>query len=274
MIGAKSSCASSSECESGGNWPLSSYESFLSCSHSSWSALRRLRISSPDNFALISRKTTHKFDPSGIMFDGHPIERRDAVKLVGYTFDEKMTWSTMIDTMAKKARQRLGMLSRLRPLLSDENMKAMYVSFIRPVMEHGSMQFMGADKIHLEKFDKIQRRAMKIGNFKVNSLRVRREANAIGFTLKLLDGDGRGILDSYKPKFINDRHGHETQSSDKGPQLVDRSTVGSLLSFDRSYLGCIHKIWSRLPKSLTLKGLKVGWIKIKKDCKKFITEEK
>ena len=180
----------------------------------------------------------------------------------------------MIDTMAKKARQRLGMLSRLRPLLSDENMKAMYVSFIRPVMEHGSMQFMGVDKIHLEKFDKIQRRAMKIGNFKVNSLRVRREANAIGFTLKLLDGDGRGILDSYKPKVINDRHGHETQSSDKGPQLVDRSTVGSLLSFDRSYLGCIHKIWSRLPKSLTLKGLKVGWIKIKKDCKKFITEEK
>ena len=89
------------------------------------------------------------------------------------------------------------------------------------------MQFMGADKIHLEKFDKIQRRAMKIVNFKVNSLRVRREANAIGFTLKLLDGDGRGILDSYKPKFINDRHGHATQSSDKGPQLVDRSTVGS-----------------------------------------------
>ena len=91
-----------------------------------------------------------------------------------------------------------------------------------------------------------------IGNFKVNSLRVRREANAIGFTLKLLDGDGRGILDSYKPRFINDRHVHETQSSDKEPQLVDRSTIGSSLSFNRSYLGCIHKIRSRLSKGLTL----------------------
>ena len=67
-------------------------------------------------------------------------------------------------------------------------MKAMYVSFIRPVMEYGSMQFMGADKIHLEKFDKIQRRAMKIGNFKVNFLRVRREANAIGFYPQVATG--------------------------------------------------------------------------------------
>ena len=59
----------------------------------------------------------------------------------------------MIDGMAKKARKRLGMLSRLRPLLSDSNMESMYVSLIRPIMEYGSMQWMGAAQCHLDKFD-------------------------------------------------------------------------------------------------------------------------
>ena len=54
----------------------------------------------------------------------------------------------MIGAIATKARIRLGMLNRLRPLLSDHNMEAIYTSFIRPIMEYGSMQFMGAADTH------------------------------------------------------------------------------------------------------------------------------
>ena len=69
-----------------------------------------------------------------MVFDGVPIKRKPAVKLVGYTFDEEMTWASMIGAIATKARVRLGMLNRLRPLLSDHNMEAIYTSFIRPIL--------------------------------------------------------------------------------------------------------------------------------------------
>ena len=53
-----------------------------------------------------------------------------------------MTWAAMIDDIAKKTRVigvRIGMLNRLRSLLSDRNMEAMYSSFIRSIMETPSM---------------------------------------------------------------------------------------------------------------------------------------
>ena len=64
----------------------------------------------------------------------------------------------------------------------------MYTSFIRPIMEYGCVQFMGAKEVHLMKLqlDAIQKTAQKIGNFKVDSLQSRREAIAVAFILKLL----------------------------------------------------------------------------------------
>ena len=67
----------------------------------------------------------------------------------------------MIATKAKKARMRLGMLSKLRRFLDDANMKLMYTSFIRPIMEYGGVQFMGADITHLKKLDSVQAAAEK-----------------------------------------------------------------------------------------------------------------
>ena len=65
------------------------------------------------HFSLISGKHSKKFDPSGIVFEGVEIARESQLKLVGYLIDEKLTWGPMIDKLAKKARQRLGILTRI-----------------------------------------------------------------------------------------------------------------------------------------------------------------
>ena len=69
-------------------------------------------------------------------------------------------------------------------MLDDRNMELMYISFIRPIMEYGCVQFMGAKNVRLLKLDAVQ----KTANFKVESLKSRREATVVAFTLKLLDG--------------------------------------------------------------------------------------
>jgi hypothetical protein len=236
---------------------------------------------SKTHFTLISLRTSHKFDlcfpfPRP-MFDGIPIKREESVKLVGFTFEKEMSWAKMISANAKKARCRIGMLCKLRHMLDDESMKNMYISFIRPMLEYGSVQYMGAKASHLKKLDVVQRVAERIGNFEVPSLRLGREAAAISLTLKLLDGAGRGVLANYAPTLITKSSNRDfvpgSRHVTRHLQLSDRSKVGSLDIFKDSYLGCIHKIWERLPMHLLTKGHQHGWRKITKQCKDHITSK-
>ena len=123
------------------------------------------------------------------------------------------------------------------------------------------MQFMGAADTHLKQLDSIHEKAQRIGNFTIGPLKLRREAAAISFTLKLLDGKGRGVLNAYAPVFVDNSklHKYSTQTAPKGLQIKDRSRHKSLISFDRSYvyLDFIHKIWKRSPNELVRKGGKV-----------------
>ena len=205
------------------------------------------------------------------MFGGAPIKRKPAVKLVGYLFDEKMTWSGMIEANAKKARQRIGMLSRLRHLLDDRNMKTMYCTFIRPILEYGSVQYMGAAPTHLGRLDSVQRMAERIGHFEVEPLQSRREAAAMSFTLKLMDGNGRGVLNAMAPVVVEvPLSKKRCRHSATGTQLQSRSKVNSLDSFKRSYLGSIHNIWAKMPQEIIRDGREKGWIKITKRSKEFL----
>ena len=227
------------------------------------------------HFTLMSKKTSHKFDPVGIIFDGVPIAQESQVKLVGYTFDEKMSFGPMIKALANKARSRLGMMTRLRGLLDDQNMKTMHCAFIRPIMEYGSVVVMGAKQTHFTKFDQIQTTAAKIGRFEVESLSLRREAAAIALTCKLLDGKGRGVLKTLTPSLVQAApiHRHNTSTTQKatGLQLVSLHKTNSLDLFRDSYLGSFHKIWTKLPQSLIMTGQKHGWVKITRRAKGFLT---
>ena len=54
-----------------------------------------------------------------------------------------------------------------------------------------------------------------------------------------------------------------------GIQLKPKSKISSLNSFKSSYLGFIHKIWSKLPQRLVREGLDTNWSRIKSRAKKF-----
>jgi hypothetical protein len=230
---------------------------------------------SKTHYTLISNRTSKKFNMCfpfpRIKFDGALVKRKPACKLVGYLFDEKMSWSGMVSNIATKARARLGMLVRLRRLLDDRNMEAMYTTFIRPILECGSVQFMGASHVHLDKLDAVQRTAERIGRFKVESLRSRREAAAVSFTLKLLAGDGRGVLNNFVPTLVDHsksvKRVRDSRHTAPGLQLASRSNICSLDAYKRGYLGSIHQIWAKLPQHITEEGSKRGWRKVTKACK-------
>ena len=125
----------------------------------------------------------------------------------------------------------------------------------------------------MAKLDDVQETAERIGNFKVESLQSRREAAAVAFPLKLLDGAARGVLKKHIPKTITrgPNKDYGSRSGISPLQLADRTNHDSLALFKDSYLGQTHKIWARLPVSLLEKGERVAWRKISKICNNTIT---
>jgi len=107
----------------------------------------------------------------------------------------------MVDKIATKARQRIGALSRVRHLLDNDNLRTIYVMFIRSIMEYNSVSWMGAapSHLHAHKLDRVQRIAQRIGCFTFTPLQARREAAVMSLALKLQDGQGRGELMHFTP---------------------------------------------------------------------------
>jgi hypothetical protein len=111
-------------------------------------------------------------------------------------------------------------------------------------MEYGCVQFMGAKDVHLLTLDAVQKTAEKVCNLKVESLKSRREATAVAFTLKLLDGDVRGVLKKHIPQIVTRKSNkdYDNRSGIKHLQIVDRTNYDSLDLFKAGHLGQIHKI--------------------------------
>jgi hypothetical protein len=152
---------------------------------------------------VVSKKAKRAFDPTGIVMGTSEVEQVVEMKLVGFTFDEKLNWGAtcMVSALAKKARTGVDAIRRMARSLDSENMLTMYSAFVRPILEYGSTlyMFMGAKPTHLEKLDRVQRTMERIGGFKAESLAARKEAALIALTLKQLDGGCREGLCNYAP---------------------------------------------------------------------------
>jgi len=220
---------------------------------------------------VISQKRV-PFDASGIMFDGEELSIVDDTTLVGLKIDKRMRWGPMVDKLAKKARQRIGALSRVRHLLDNSNLKTVYLMFIRSIMEYNSISWMGAAQSHLDKLDRVQRSAEKIGCFQVESLQSRREAAVMAMALKMLNGDTRGELKTFTPVLMEPMRlcKKRTRQSLEGIQVVSKVRTKSLDVYRRSFQGILPKIWFKIPIEIINRGENRGWLKIKSACTDFL----
>jgi hypothetical protein len=196
---------------------------------------------------MVISKKKDPIDISALRFQGLEVKQVKEIKLVGFTFDEKMTSEPMIKKASKKGRAKIAALYRLKPFLDSENLETMYKAFVRSSMEYGSLEYMVGAPTHLQKLDRIQAAAEKLGGFKLESLESRRDASLIGLLFKLLDGEGRGKLNEFKPMIENLNPTRKGRHTATGLQLKDQTNTKSLLGFERSIAGRAHKVWEKLP---------------------------
>eukprot|EP00117_Sycon_ciliatum_P048491 scpid109156/ scgid34516/ Probable RNA-directed DNA polymerase from transposon X-element; Reverse transcriptase len=67
-----------------------------------------------------------------LLFGGNPVPESSTIKLLGVTFDPKLSFAEHIRAVSIRGKQRLGLLRRAAPYLSREGHLTMYKGFVRP----------------------------------------------------------------------------------------------------------------------------------------------
>ena len=93
---------------------------------------------------------------------GHEVKEQEVLEILGFLVDNKGNWSNFAEATASAARQRLGALRRLAPLLDDDCINMVYKTFVRSKIEYGSLVYWGAADGHLRDLDAIQPSAPKL----------------------------------------------------------------------------------------------------------------
>ena len=79
--------------------------------------------------------------------------------MLGVTIDQKLNWTSHINTMAPRTGQRLGILQRITHLLIPQRLSTIYKNEVRNVMEYSPFAWMSPAPTTLKKLDTIQDKA-------------------------------------------------------------------------------------------------------------------
>jgi hypothetical protein len=104
-----------------------------------------------------TRGQIHPPRPVGLF--GEPIVWVDTARYLGVTLDKRLTWSTHINQIRKKASQRLGVLGPLlnrRSGLSIRNGVLLYRQLIRPMMDYACPVRRSTARRHIRKLKVLQ----------------------------------------------------------------------------------------------------------------------
>ena len=76
--------------------------------------------------------------------------------------DNHLSFNEHIDHVASKVSQKLGILSRVRRLLTTESANRLYKSIVFPLLEYCDVTWHGCGLENQQKIDRLQRRASRI----------------------------------------------------------------------------------------------------------------
>ena len=210
-----------------------------------------------------------------LFLDGTVIPETSSVQVLGFTFDALLTWEPHIMKILNRGKQRASQLYCCRSLLTSQDISLIFRSWIRPVLEYGNILYTGAASGHLQRLDLLQNRIQQTCCSTFQSLSHRRDAAIIGSTCRLLNGEGRGNLPDYCPRFCHvdsRRQSNRLHTWDSAAHLrfIDPCNFKTLDRFRRSWQVAAVQLWNSLPPDLLLTGATCGWRGILKQAQRQI----
>lgn len=113
----------------------------------------------------VAMKLSLKINPNPdpvLYFENEQLEMVTHHKHLGLEFSNKLSWHNHINTLVTKANQKLGLIKQLKWKLNRKTLEVLYMSFIRPSIEYGSIVWDNCDDESKQLLDKIQIEAAKV----------------------------------------------------------------------------------------------------------------
>lgn len=155
------------------------------------------------------KKLPLKFDYS---LDNKSLGRVDSIRDLGIVMDSQLSFKPHYESIVGKAFRNLGFINRIsKPFTKPVTLKVLYFSFVRSVLDFGSIVWNPYYRDHVNRLEKVQRKFIKILNYRNNvnmeyrdslchynllSLEDRRTLSDITFLYKILNNliDSPAIL--------------------------------------------------------------------------------
>jgi hypothetical protein len=127
---------------------------------SEWLAQNKLKLNiEKTKMLVISKCKSNKYTENVVVKIGDSnVKRVTEMKILGITFDEKMTFNAHVKTLSKKCYGSLAKLYSIKHALSKENKVTLVKSLVLPVLNYGCLIWLSSsNKIIYKKYDKIIR---------------------------------------------------------------------------------------------------------------------
>jgi ribonuclease P/MRP protein subunit RPP40 len=134
---------------------------------SRWAEIWRVTFNLLKTVFMILSKKLHIHRPRIIM-NNTELKQVDEECYLGLILNSNISWKPHISKITCKASKKLGLLYKMRNKISRSALSKYYISFIRPVLEYGSVVFDNCTIFYAHSLEQVQRRAARFctGAFK------------------------------------------------------------------------------------------------------------
>jgi len=207
---------------------------------------------------VVSRKINRPIHPP-LFFNDCQITEVSSHKHLGLTFSDTCSWHDHIESVKKKAWQRLNVMRTFKFTLDRKSLLSIYTTFIRPILEYADIVWDNIntqDEIELEK---IQQEAARIisGGTRLASLqnlynetaleplKNRRTKHKLTQFYKMYNSLAPPYLCTLIPSSVGERSAYPLRNSNNIRSIQCKSQL-----FTRSFLPSTINLWNNLPESV------------------------
>ena len=96
-----------------------------------------------------------------IYLDGCKLSRVHDAKLLGIIIDENLLWKKQVDAICKTCSRNIGVLNKVKLVLSNSAMYQLYCTLFLPYLNYGLLWWGNVNKFYMNKIFRLQKRALR-----------------------------------------------------------------------------------------------------------------
>ena len=186
-----------------------------------------------------------------INFENVEIAPLTSINILGIEINNKLSWRNHIESIAKSASKKLGVLFRCRSFFSSSELLQLYVGLIRPCLEYCSHVWGGSPFTRI--LDRVEAKAFRLIDdarltSSLDSLSLRRRVASLSIFYRIYFGYCSQELRSIMPPPLP--RPRSTRQAASSHNFCVRLSDERISRHRESFIPSVSRVWNSLPQSV------------------------